>query len=407
MEKHKILILGTRGIPGNHGGFETFAERLALYLVNKGWSVTVYCQTKGNRRFYSTWQGINLVHIPVPKNSALWSIIFDLKAVINAVNQKGIILTLGYNTAVFSLLYRLTNRVNITNMDGMEWWRKKWNPLEKAWLYCNERCAVWFSDHLIADHPQIKLYLRQKVKTTKPITVIPYSAQVVSKVDETLLKKYSLVPKKYALIIARPEPENSILEIVSAFSQKRRNLPLVILGNYFPEKNSYHKQVMASASDEVMFIGAIYEQKIVQTLRHYNRLYIHGHQVGGTNPSLVEALSAGSPVLAHDNPFNSWVAGEGAGYFKDKTDLSQKLTQILHDETKLKTMKQSSWARYYEGFSDNLDLKAHEFLFLILLGQDRHKSDNNNKLSSKLESHGTELTEILNDREERKKLTKK
>lgn len=133
-----------------------------------------------------------------------------------------------------------------------------------------------------------------------------------------------------------------------------------------------------------MFVGAIYDQKIVQSLRYYTRLYIHGHQVGGTNPSLVEALSAGSPTLAHDNPFNSWVAGEAACYFKDETDFSQKLTQILHDETKLETMKQSSWARYHEGFADNLDLKAHESLFLNLLQQDGDKRDKNKKLLSKV-----------------------
>lgn len=391
MKKPTILILGTRGIPGNHGGFETFAERLALYLVNKGWHVIVYCQSKSdsNKCLYSNWQGINLIHIPVRNNSALWSILFDLKATINALNYKGIVLTLGYNTALFSLLYRLKNQINITNMDGMEWWRKKWNILEKVWLYCNERCAVWFSNHLIADHPQIKYYLRKDVKTTKPITVIPYSAEVVSKADETLLKKYCLVPRKYALIIARPEPENSILEIVSAFSREQRNFPLVILGNYCPQKNSYHEKVVASASDEVIFIGAIYDREIVQTLRYYTRLYIHGHQVGGTNPSLVEALSAGSPVLAHDNPFNSWVAGEGACYFKDEAQLSQQLTQILHDEAKLELMKQSSLTRYYEDFADNQDLKAHESLFLSLLEEDIR--DNNYELSSRLKSYSNRI----------------
>ncbi|WP_019507460.1 DUF1972 domain-containing protein [Pleurocapsa sp. PCC 7319] len=369
MKKHKLLILGTRGIPGNHGGFETFAERLALYLVKKGWHVTVYCQSNGEkfyrRKFYySLWQGINLVHIPVPKNSSFWSILFDFKAAFNAVNQEGIVLTLGYNTAIFSLLYKLRNRLNVTNMDGMEWWRKKWNFLEKAWLYINERCAVWLSDHLIADHPQIKKYLRQEVKTSKPISVIPYSAQVVTKADETLLKRYCLVPRRYALVIARPEPENSILEIVSAFSQRPRNLLLVILGNYFPHKNAYHQQVLAAASDEVMFFGAIYNQEVVKSLRYYTRLYIHGHQVGGTNPSLIEALSAGSPILAHKNPFNSWVAGKDAYYFQDENDCSQKITQILDDETNIETMKQNSFARYYEEFADDRDLKAYEDLFL-------------------------------------------
>ena len=367
MKKHKLLILGTRGIPGCHGGFETFAERLALYLVKRGWRVTVYCQSKGEKLSYSMWQGINLVHIPVPKDNSFWSILFDLKAALHAVKQDGLILTLGYNTAVFSILYRLKNRMNMTNMDGMEWWRKKWNALEKAWLYVNERCAVWFSNYLIADHPHIKKYLRDEVKTPKPIAVIPYSAQVVTKADPTLLEKYDLTPGNYALVIARPEPENSILEIVSAFSQRTRNMPLVVLGKYKPEENAYHKQVLESASEEVKFVGGIYEQEVVAALRYYTALYFHGHQVGGTNPSLIEAMSASSPVLAQDNPFNSWVAGEGAAYFKDASDCDRVLTELLDDESKLQTMGKNSLKRYYAQFADDRDLKDHEKLFLSVL----------------------------------------
>ena len=367
MKKYKLLILGTRGIPGSHGGFETFAERLALYLAKKGWKVTVYCQSDAEKLSYSIWQGIHLVHIPVPKDNSFWSILFDLKAAFHAVQQDGLILTLGYNTAVFSLLYRLRRRVNLTNMDGMEWWRKKWNALEKAWLYLNERCAVWFSDRLIADHPQIKTYLRQEVKTSKPITVIPYSAQPVKSADAKLLEQYNLTPGNYGLVIARPEPENSILEIVTAFSQRRRNMPLVVLGKYQPEANAYHKQVLEAASDEVMFVGGIYEREIVDSLRYYTTAYFHGHQVGGTNPSLIEALAAGSPVVAHNNPFNCWVAGDGAVYFQDAAECDRILSTLLQDQDRLRQIGENSLARYYQEFANDRDLKDHEQLFLSIL----------------------------------------
>ncbi|MGD1919931.1 MAG: glycosyltransferase, partial [Pleurocapsa sp.] len=266
--------------------------------------------------------------------------------------------------------------VNLTNMDGMEWWRKKWNALEKSWLYINERCAVWFSNYLIADHPQIKNYLRTEVKTSKPIAVIPYSTSLVTGADKTLLEKYDLVPKKYGLVIARPEPENSILEIVSAFSQHKRNMPLVVLGNYSPEENAYHKEVLEVASEEVMFVGGIYDQEVVKALRYYTSLYFHGHQVGGTNPSLIEAMSAGSPVLAQDNPFNAWVAGEGAAYFKDAAECDQKLTQLLDNELKLQAMGKSSLDRYYAEFADDKDLKAHEELFLSVIDGKKQLSIN-------------------------------
>ncbi len=359
----KLLILGTRGIPANYGGFETFAQRLALYLAQRGWEVTVYCQVNTPNIITKQWQGINLVYIPSKSNSALNTVIFDYKSTIHALKQEGIILVLGYNTAIFSILYWLKNRVSIMNMDGMEWWRSKWNFFQKVWLFLNERCAAIFSNHLIADHPQIKKHLTSYVSAQK-ISVIPYATQPVNQVDKNLLKAYQLVPNEYSLIIARPEPENSILEIVSAFSSRKWGQKLVILGRYLPQIVPYHKQVMDAASEEVIFAGAIYETEIVDTLRFYARLYIHGHTVGGTNPSLVEALAAGTPILAQDNRFNQWVAGDKAHYFRDQDDCLEELNQLLYNTDELENMRLASKARYWEQFSEERDLKTHEKLFL-------------------------------------------
>ncbi len=357
----KLLILGTRGIPANYGGFETFAERLSLYLVARGWEVTVYCQVNSQKLLKKQWHGINLVYIPSKSNSALNSIIFDYQSTIHALKQEGIILVLGYNTAIFSILYWLKKRVSIMNMDGMEWWRSKWNLMQKLWLFFNERCGAIFSNRLIADHPQIKKHLTSYVSPRK-IKVIPYGTEQVTEVDKSWLKAYQLIANQYILVIARPEPENSILEIVSAFSSHKWGMKLVILGRYLPQTFPYHQKVMQAASDEVIFAGPIYEKEIVNTLRFYARLYIHGHTVGGTNPSLVEALAAGSPILAQDNAFNRWVAGYKAHYFLDQTDCLQELKQLLYDTNELERMKIASTARYWEQFSDNRDLKAYEKL---------------------------------------------
>jgi len=367
--KRKLLILGTRGIPGNHGGFETFAQRLALYLVNRGWEITVYCQDSGNGLTPKTWKGINLVHIPTPNNGALWSIIFDYKSTVHALKEEGIVLVLGYNTAIFSLLYRLKGRMVLTNMDGMEWWREKWNGIQKAWLFINERCGVWFSDCLIADHPQIaQHFIKGGVKPDK-IATIPYGTEAVETTDITLLKQYNLQANEYAMVIARPEPENSILEIVRAFSRRQRNCKLVVLGRYKPEANEYHAKVMAAASDEVEFIGGVYDQDIVHALRYYARLYVHGHTVGGTNPSLVEALAAGTPVLAHGNHFNTWVAGADSLYFDDESHCEAQFDRILDDAEALKVMSQASSERYYTAFSGDRDLIDYEQLFNSCLNQ--------------------------------------
>jgi glycosyltransferase involved in cell wall biosynthesis len=370
--KRKVLILGTRGIPGNHGGFETFAERLSLYLVQQGWEVSVYCQSNerhGKRILRQKWRGIDLIHIPCRNKGAFWSILFDFQSTLHALNESGVVLVFGYNTAIFSLLYRLKQRITITNMDGMEWLRDKWNGIQKSWLFLNERCGVWFSDRIIADHPKIAdYYVKSGVKTEK-IATIPYGTEAIGQPNPELLKPYQIERDRYALVIARPEPENSILEIVTAFSRQKRGYQLVILGRYLPETISYHAKVLAAASDEVKFVGGIYDKDIVDSLRYYARIYVHGHTVGGTNPSLVEALAAGTPVLAHNNDFNLWVAGKKASYFSNEAECAQEFTRLLDDSEQLQAMRTASWERYHQQFADNQDLKAYENLLLSFINQ--------------------------------------
>lgn len=358
----RVVILGSRGIPASHGGFETFAERLSLYLVSKGWDVTVYCQDDGGDRSYEEiWNNIRLFHIPVSLSGAPGTIVFDWKSTLNVIKQGGLILTLGYNTAILCSIYRLNGLINLINMDGIEWKRKKYNILEKAWLFINEQLGSLLGNHLIADNPGIKNHLSKRVSTNK-ITMIPYGSDRITDADFSLLNQYNLSPNKYAIIIARAEPENSILEVVSAFSSKKRNNKLVILGSYEPQKNKYHKRVMELASNEVQFIGAIYNRSLLNALRFYARLYIHGHSVGGTNPALVEALGAGLPVLAHDNPFNRWVAGGGAHYFCNEMDCLHELDDLLTDENEINKMRLASINRHQEEFIWDKILRKYEYL---------------------------------------------
>ncbi|MEO1392760.1 MAG: DUF1972 domain-containing protein [Cyanobacteria bacterium J06634_5] len=359
---NKLSILGCRGIPGSHGGFETFAERLSHYLVKKGWEVTVYCEDYEAKETYEQyWNGIRLIQIPVPTASASATILFDWKSTIHAAKEGNIILTLGYNTAIFCALYRLRGLTNVINMDGLEWRRQKWSTPEKIWLYVNERFGCWLGNHLVADHPEIANHLATRVSRSK-ITTIPYGAQRVGRANVSLLAPYDLEPGNYSVIIARPEPENNILEIVSAFSRHRRGSKLVVLGNYYPQKNSFHKQVLQAASDEVIFPGGIYDQATVGALRYYASLYVHGHSVGGTNPSLVEAMGAGASVLAHSNHFNRWVAGPGAHYFKDADECAQGFDELLGNRSELRRMKQASLKRFEEGFLAEIECHAYEDL---------------------------------------------
>jgi glycosyltransferase involved in cell wall biosynthesis len=358
----KLIILGTRGIPAQHGGFETFAERLALYLVSKGWDVTVYCpEFEAAEEYETTWCGIRLLHLPVEREDAVGTIIFDWKSTKRSVLEKSVVLNLGYGTALFGFYYRLHGTCNIINMDGIEWRRQKWSFPAKAWLYANERLACWLANHLIADHPEIARHLATRISHDK-ITMIPYGADATTDADPSILASYGLVPREFVLVIARPDPDNSILEIVEGFSSRPRGVKLVVLGKYRPDKEEYHRRVMAAASAEVVFPGGVYDKRIVEALRYYCRLYVHGHQVGGTNPSLVEALAAGSPVLAHDNPYNRWVAGDAGRYFSSHSELMVHFDRLLENSSELSAMADAGRRRHAAEFTWEKVLTEYEQL---------------------------------------------
>lgn len=350
MPAKTLRILGIRGVPAAHGGFETFAEYLALYLVEQGWRVVVYCQEDGiGPVFEDTWRGIERIHYPIKNTGPIGTILFDWKATLHAAKHKDLCLTLGYNTAAFCSLLRIKNVPNLINMDGIEWSRAKWGPVAKAWFWLNEWAGCFLGNHLIADHPEINKHLQTRV-SSKKITTIPYGADAITSADVSIIEDMQLTPGMYFTVIARPEPENSLLEIVQGFSAATRGYKLVVLGNYHAN-NAYHQAVKNAASKEVIFPGAIYDKQKVQALRFYSAAYIHGHQVGGTNPSLVEALGAGNAVIAHDNRFNRWVAGEGGVYFSSKDDFSNLLSRLLGDPQQLALLQTASKNRFQTQFT--------------------------------------------------------
>ncbi len=345
-----LRILGTRGVPAAHGGFETFAEYLSLYLVSKGWRVVVYCQVDGTGPvFTDVWQGVERVHIPVAQQGPKGTIVFDWQATVHAAGHRDLCLTLGYNTAVFCALLRLRGIPNLINMDGIEWSRAKWSPVAKAWFWLNDWAGCWLGNHLVADHPQIKLHLQSRVAGSK-ITMIPYGADALASAPEAPVRALGLAPGKFMTVIARAEPENSLLEIVQGFSTKLRGMKLVVLGNY-QDGNAYHRAVKSVASKEVLFVGAIYDKAVVQALRFHSAAYVHGHQVGGTNPSLVEALGAGNAVVAHDNRFNRWVAGDGAIYFDGADDFARRVDELLAKPARLAELRAHGQRRFAEAFT--------------------------------------------------------
>jgi glycosyltransferase involved in cell wall biosynthesis len=215
---------------------------------------------------------------------------------------------------------------------------------------------------LIADHAQIEVHLRRHT-SAKKISVIPYGAEAVTAAPVELLEPFRLQSKGYYLVIARPEPENSIIEIVRAFSSNKLSVPLVVVGRYSPDIR-YQREVIAAAGPAVQFLGAIYDRPCVKALRVHARAYIHGHRVGGTNPSLVESLACGNAVIAHDNRFTRWVAGEKARFFRSSEDLERIVASLEENPFQLREMEQASRARHHLDFENEKILSAYERVLL-------------------------------------------
>lgn len=365
--KKTVRILGTHGVPANYGGFETAAENIARYLVNHGWRVIVYCQVTGRGPIREDlWEGIERVMIPVDLPGWRGTSKFDWLSICHACRFRDICLTFGYNTGIFNFQQRLRGIPNIVNMDGIEWSRSRWGLMRQSILYVNERFSALFGNYLIADHPEIEKYLLTRAPRRK-ICTITYGADPVTEASQAVIDDMGLAPGGYLTLIARPIPENSIAEMVGAFSARRRGHKLVVLGKYEPEKDPYHRKVVGLASDEVLFAGPIYDRKSVQSLRYYGKAYLHGHTVGGTNPSLVEAMAAGNPVIAHDNPYNRWVARDAAVYFTTCESADEQITMLLEDDPVRQAMGSAARRRFLEEFTWEYVAGQYEQLLLRFL----------------------------------------
>lgn len=285
---------------------------------------------------------------------------FDWACIKDVLKRPGLDLVLGYNTALFNFAERLKGRRIVMNMDGIEWKRAKWSLPARAWFFLNELAGANLCHVAVADHPEIAKHVAAR-SAKKPV-MIPYGSERINKADEKHIRDLGLEPFRFFVSIARLEPENSILELIEAFSSLRLDAKLAILGNLDPT-NAYHRRLRDAAGANVMFMGGIYELAKVQALRYYAAAYLHGHTVGGTNPSLVEALGAGRPVIAHNNRFNRWTAGPAQHYFSNPDQAGQAMAAILDDEKLQKSMGASALDRHAREFTfDHVHSRYEEVL---------------------------------------------
>lgn len=318
-KKLSIGIIGTRGIPNQYGGYEAAVQELAPRLVSMGHRVVVYCSSlQGTRE--KTYEGVELVYSYDPENSlgSFGQFIYDLKSNIASRKYKhDVIFHMGYTSD--SCWYWIWDRsaIHITNMDGMEWMRSKYSPKVRKYLKKAEKWAATKSNLLIADSIGIKDYLEENYSTL--VRHISYGVTIPSGFTPNEIKEMGLIPFQYDLVVARIVPENNIELIINAKLQSIEDIPLLIYGN----KNELWQELVSRYGSEsrIRFMDANYNRKSMDSIRHFSRYYLHGHSVGGTNPSLLEAMAAECGVIAHNNVFNKGVLQDGGRYFSTKDEL--------------------------------------------------------------------------------------
>jgi len=321
MENNKLAILGTVGVPAHYGGFETLAENLVKYHNAKSLPIalTVYCSSKS---YTTTRDGsflsAQLNFVPLNANG-LQSIPYDIVSLISAVwNHYDVILLLGVSGAIALPLVRFFSSARIiTNIDGFEWRREKWQGLAKRFLRFSERMAVRFSHEVISDNAAIAEYVKHTYGVDSH--VIGYGGDHAVAVEAVAVDEYAL-PESYAFSVCRMEPENNVHIILEAFS-KIDAYPLVMVGNWNNSEYGHAIRERYATCKHLYLLDPIYDLGKLKTLRSRASFYIHGHSAGGTNPSLVEAMHFGKPVLAFDCNFNRNTTEDKAFFFKGSEDL--------------------------------------------------------------------------------------
>lgn len=322
----KVHIVGTVGLPSKYGGFETLVENLVEKKRTSKLKYTVFCSSRSYSSHISSYKNACLKYIPFNANG-VQSIIYDIISMIMSIGKGDAILILGVSGCVFlPVLRAFTKSKIVTNIDGLEHKREKWNKYARKFLKLSEKFAVKYSDIVIADNKGIADYIREEYGIEAKI--VAYGGDHVNKtvLTDNVKKMYSL-PDKYAFKVCRIEPENNIELILQAFVMES-SLPLVIVGNWSVSEYSIKLKAMYNDYKNIYLLNAIYDKYILDQIRSNCTVYIHGHSAGGTNPSLVEAMNLGLPVICYDVVYNRETTKNRAIYFKDKNDLCVFLENI-------------------------------------------------------------------------------
>jgi glycosyltransferase involved in cell wall biosynthesis len=365
----KIAIIGSRGIPSCWTGFETFAEELSVRLVQMGHEVTVYARKEyAGEQPGHEYKGVKLVYAPYLKHRELERLSHEIVSLFDSIRRRfDIYYVMAYNNAwVYipaRLLSSLTRRIVVINTDGMEWKRRKWSPAIRGYLKANEWIGVRLaSNELVSDSMAIQRYYRAKYgASTEYLT---NGGHVLNELPAGALDQWELEAGAYYLVACRIEPDNNIDIIVREFVESGSKRQLVIAGgmNY---ETPFLKHVQDLAlGHRVRFLGPVYGDMLVERLHLGCFAYLHGHEVGGTNPSLVKAMGCGNTALALDTEFNTEVLdGNGLIWDKRPGSLAAQIRWSEEHPDELRSLGRAAQARVAEHYSWDSVAAEHDRYF--------------------------------------------
>ena len=372
----KIAFLGTRGIPNNYGGFEQFAEYISQGLVKRGHSVTVY-----NPHFHTydkdIFNGIEIRKIWSPEKQCgpMANFIYDFLSLKDALKQDfDIIYECGYHSNALSY-YILTkdSPVIITKMDGIEWKRSKWNKGTQNLIKFLEKIAVKKSDYIISDNLGIQEYYRDTFNADS--FFIPYGADLVNQFNENYLTDFNVKRNEYFMLIARFEPENNLEMVLDGYVKSGNKRPFLVVGN---EKAKYGQYLVKKyAGKNIIFTGPVYNIEILNSLRANARYYFHGHSVGGTNPSLLEAMASNALIVSHKNIFNGSVLENNAIYFSNSDEVCNVINSDVYKSEQRDIFIANNREKITNLYNWDLIITQHEQLFEKLCKEKKAERSHN------------------------------
>jgi glycosyltransferase involved in cell wall biosynthesis len=361
----KIAILGTRGIPANYGGFETFAEQLGTRLAARGHEVTVYCRKHYSTDAAKSYKKVKLVVLPTIRHKYFDTIIHSFLSTLHVLPQEyDVILLCNAANSVFSLAPRLLGTPTLVNVDGLERKRKKWNWIGRTYYLVSEWLSTFLPTAIVTDAQVIQDYYATRYG--KKSAMIAYGAEVERAPAPERLAQYGLEPNKYVLYVSRLEPENNAHLVIEAYRKAQTDWPLVIVGGA-PYAAEYIAQLKRTRDPRVKFLGFVFGDDY-RALQQNAYCYVHATEVGGTHPALIEAMGAGNCALTLNTPENVEVLGEAGIIYDSVADLTRQLQRVLDEPSLIGEYRRRAMQRVMQFYNWEQITDEYEVLLARLAG---------------------------------------